>query len=181
MENRPSGNVNNLNNHLSLFDYMTATTVYNKTTNTFSDFKLEHEMAVIKFPLKGIVPGEEIKYFEIKSADNSTIFSVTAYLNNAEPRFEVAKPASISYSISDRYTTVKEDNGTWNVYIVIPPTTATEGKNLIITAKNAVTQKDKPYEGDIYTGNIYGFSAIEAGKIYTTPTITMKKQGTTVQ
>lgn len=176
LENRPSGSIDNLNNHLSLFDYMTATTVYNKTANTFSDFTLKHEMAVIKFPLKGLDSGDEIKYFEIKSADNSLVFSITAYLNNAEPRFEVAEPARASYAISDQYTTIKENNGTWNVYIVVPPTTATEGKNLIITVKNAKTQKDTPYTGDIYIGNIYGFSALEAGKVYVTPEITMTKQ-----
>lgn len=163
-ENRTVGN-NFLDYHLGKYDYMSATTTY--SDGMIGNFTLKHEMSVIKFPLKGLDSGDEIKYFEIKSEDNSPIFAYRAYLNN-DTGYKTAAPETNLFNTNTKYTSIKEDNGFWNVYIVIPPTTATEGKNINITVNNT--------NAETYTATLYNFSALEAGKVYVTPEITMTKQ-----
>ena len=168
-ENRTVGN-NFLDYHLGKYDYMSATTTY--SNEMIGNFTLKHEMSIIKFPLKGLDSGDEIKYFEIKSTDNTNIFATRAYLNN-DDGYKTASAESSTFNTNESYTSIKESDGLWYVYLVIPPTKLTEGKNITITAKDN--------KSEMYTATLYGLSAFEAGKIYTTPTITMKKQEATVQ
>ncbi|MCF2593703.1 fimbrillin family protein [Bacteroides caecigallinarum] len=168
-ENRTVGD-NFLNYHLGKYDFMSASTIY--SNGTLGDFTLKHETSVIKFTLKDLDKGDEIKYFEIKSTDNTNIFATRAYLNN-DNGYKTASAESSTFNTNESYTSIKESDGLWYVYLVIPPTKLTEGKNITITAKDNMSE--------MYTATLYGLSAFEAGKIYTTPTITMKKQETTVQ
>lgn len=163
--------------HLSRYDYMTATTELT-AENTVGEISLEHRMAVIKFTIKGLVSNSNIKYFEIKSADNSEIFSTTAYLNNNNTFSIASNRVSSHYTHNTTGTDIPmEEDGTWNVYLVVGPTADTAGKDIIITAKHVQANQG----GDIYTATLENFSALEAGKVYVTHTITMKKQETTVQ
>lgn len=167
LENRPNNkkNISYLDYYLGLFDYMSATTVYSQ--GNISDFRLEHRLSIIKFQIKGLDTGDLIKHLSIASTDNTTIFSVTAYLNNTEPRFTVAGPTSAIYETNSGYTEIAESDGTWYVYLILPPTKATEGKDITITAID-----DK---SETYTATLYGLPVLEAGKIYLTPEITMNK------
>lgn len=166
-ENRTVGN-NFLDYHLGKYDYMSATTTY--SNEMIGNFTLKHEMSIIKFPLKGLDSGDEIKYFEIKSEDNSEIFAYRAYLNNGTG-YKTGAPETNLFNTNTQYTSIKEDNGFWNVYLVIPPTTATEKKNIVITVNDN--------SSEIYKSILYNFSVLEAGKVYVTPEITMTKQEAT--
>lgn len=162
---------NGANSHLSKYDYMYATTELT-SDNTISEISLEHKMAVIKFPLKGLDSGETIKSFEIKSEDNSNIFTSVAYMKNTIS-FSIGSSMVSSYNTHKTSTTIKEEDGIWNVYLVIGPTDATDGKNITITVKDVNYAESG---GDVYTATLYGLPAIEAGKVYVTPEITMTKQ-----
>lgn len=163
---------NNKDFHLSRYDYMTATTELT-SDNTVGDISLVHRMAVIKFPIKGLIPNNNIKYFEIKSADGSEIFSVTAYLKNTYDFSIATARTSLHYTHNTTGTDIPmEEDGTWNVYLVVGPTADTNGKDIIITAKHVQGNQD----GDIYTATLYGLPILKAGKVYVTPEITMTKQ-----
>ena len=116
--------------------------------------------------------GETIKSFEIKSEDNSNIFTSVAYMKN-NISFSIGSSMVSSYNTHKTSTTIKEEDGIWNVYLVIGPTDATDGKNITITVKDVNYTESG---GDVYTATLYGLPAIEAGKVYVTPEITMTKQ-----
>lgn len=160
--------------YLSNYDFMYARTTYNATSSTLSDFSLNHCNAIIRFNLSGITDDainsfsmtskktndsgtpENVNYFfKYRTIDNNGAFGTNSQGNN------------LSFNTNTNQVNITKSEGKFSFYFSLYPTTY---KDYYIELKVTTTA------GNTYIGYLYDMQALEAGKVYTTPEITMTKQ-----
>lgn len=139
---------NNDRTHLADYDFMTATAIYNDTPGANHSFSFNHVGSMMKFTISGL-GNLTVKKLTLSTYDGSEVFP-DSYSSGASISLDLGTGNSSGITI--------ESGGTLEAYLMVPKTTATAGKNLVLYA---TTTDDKNY------ATLLKGAQIEAQKFYT--------------